>query len=81
MSGMPGKEAAIGRELSAALQASGVPAAAIRLDCDILRFHTITVELVKWIRQSLLLFRLHAASLKSTAVAELRQNHGRTKHE
>src|SRR6202789_3037346 len=30
--GVTGKEAAIGRELSAALQESGVPAAAIRLD-------------------------------------------------
>ena len=30
--GVTGKEAAIGRELSAALQESGVPASAIRLD-------------------------------------------------
>src|SRR5260370_22082690 len=30
--GVTGKEAAIGRELSAALEQSGVPAAAIRLD-------------------------------------------------
>src|SRR4029078_7673173 len=48
--------------------------------CDILRVHAITVKLFRWFRKSPLLFRLHAASLKPTAVAELRQDHGRTRH-